>query len=255
MVWTAGLIGVAAICVAQTQSGDKGDVRIETDETGKVRVMVKGAADATKAYHDQMVLRTLVDDSSERLDVDVKNETVREALKNILEKAKQPYVVDEDVPSDVRVTIVAKNVRLRAAVDLIADAAGIGWRKELDGAKMRFRFGKSIKSWSSARALFGDALPGAKGLHDVLVEPLKDGVMWRAFAGSEQRSTMTCPHCKAVITRAGERTTPKCPKCSNEFRLGWKVCPYDGTKRPDAQGEWRFCPVCGKGITDKPKAD
>ncbi len=249
-IWSACFVMLTAMCVAQVKN-DGGDIRIETADDD-VRVMVSKGQEALKGYSGAMMLRAMTDDPSKRLDLDIKNEPVREALKDVLSKAKVDHVVDDDVPKDVRVTIVAKNVRLRTALSLIAEAAGIGWRSELEGGKVRFRFGKGIKSWDSVGSVFDAAgIRTLRGLDLLKIEPLKDGVVWRALAGVEERSSMTCPHCKAQITRVGPRENPKCPKCSTEFKSGWKVCPFDGTKRPETPGDWKYCPVCGKGLADK----
>ncbi|NLH99425.1 MAG: zinc ribbon domain-containing protein [Chthonomonadales bacterium] len=199
-----------------------------------------------------VTVRAMVDvpgSLSERVSVDVRDQTVRDALKSVLEPAKVAYVVDEDVPDDVKVTIVAKDVRLRSVVDLIADAAGIGWQRELGAGKTRLRFGKGIRTWVGTRLGVSADLPERlEGLHQMLVEPLKEGVLWRAYVGNEERSSITCPHCKTQITRVSKPTASACPKCGVAFKPGWKVCPFDGTKRPEAPGEWKYCPVCGKAL-------
>ena len=28
------------------------------------------------------------------------------------------------------------------------------------------------------------------------------------------------------------------------------MCPFDGTKRPVAKDDWKFCPICGHAIPD-----
>lgn len=255
VIGLAALAALASLCVAQVQAEDETDVRSGLGKDGAVSVMVASDPDAVKAYKGAMVLRTMAQDASQRVDVEIKNEPVREALKTVLGQVKQDYVVDDDVPNDVRITIIAKNVRLRTALSLIAEAAGIGWRKELDGGKTRLRFGKAIKAWDGIGSMLGFSMPEIRSLRDVQVqlEPLREGVVWRALTGTEERSTVVCPHCKAQITRVGPRENPKCPKCSVEFKPGWKVCPFDGTKRPEVQGDWKYCPVCGKSLGEKAK--
>jgi hypothetical protein len=64
----------------------------------------------------------------------------------------------------------------------------------------------------------------------------------------EERSIFTCPHCHGQVTVIRKHEAPICPECGRAFEAQWKVCPFDGAKRPVAAGEWQFCPICGKSI-------
>ena len=243
IVSSLALIALAAFCAGQVEARGDGDAHV-TAQKGQT---------ALDGYAGSMTFRAVAGDLSQRVDLDINIEPVHEALKAVLSRANIIDVGAEDVPRDVRVTLAARNVRLRTALNLIAEAAGIGWRKELDGGKVRYRFGKSIRSWDLAAPLPEVAMPAIRALRDLDIkfEPFKEGVIWRAFTGTEERSTVTCPHCHAQITRVGPRENPKCPKCSTEFKPGWKVCPFDGTKRPDTRDDWKYCPVCGKALSGK----
>src|SRR5688572_7627468 len=59
------------------------------------------------------------------INVDVNNAPIREALKQIMEDAKQEYAIDADVPDDARVTVRARNVKLSTALDLVTQSAGV----------------------------------------------------------------------------------------------------------------------------------
>jgi hypothetical protein len=63
-----------------------------------------------------------------------------------------------------------------------------------------------------------------------------------------EKSIFTCPRCHAQVTVIHEHETPTCPECGRPFQADWRVCPFDGAKRPVVSGEWRFCPICGKAI-------
>jgi len=66
-----------------------------------------------------------------------------------------------------------------------------------------------------------------------------------------ERSIFTCPHCHEQITVVHSHEAPNCPECGRQFQAEWKVCPFDGAKRPVIAGEWKFCPVCGKSLVDQ----
>jgi len=63
-----------------------------------------------------------------------------------------------------------------------------------------------------------------------------------------EHSIFTCPHCHQQVTVVRAHETPTCSECGRAFQTDWKVCPFDGTKRPVVAGEWRFCPICGKPL-------
>ncbi|MES2462487.1 MAG: hypothetical protein V4671_18040 [Armatimonadota bacterium] len=71
----------------------------------------------------------------------------------------------------------------------------------------------------------------------------------RIYRWQNQKRTFTCPRCHNTISILHEPEEVKCTKCQRHFEDSWKVCPFDGTKRPEPKGKWRFCPICGKTIT------
>jgi hypothetical protein len=68
-----------------------------------------------------------------------------------------------------------------------------------------------------------------------------------------ERSIFTCPHCHEQATVVRSHEAPSCPECGRQFQTDWKVCPFDGAKRPANTGEWKFCPVCGKSLGEQRK--
>jgi hypothetical protein len=213
--------------------------------------VVPGNADAQR-----MVLRstgkplTIGADAAKRMDLDLKDQPIRDALKIILGPLKREFEVADDVPKDVRVTVKASNVRLSTALDLLAEAAGAGWQTELKDGKVLYRLGKSIASsglGSLLQSFVTLDLPEVARLYST---PSREGLLWRAYTGAEERASIACPHCKAQITRVVKRSVPKCPKCGLAFEPSWKVCPMDGTKRPETGAAWKYCPECGKTLRD-----
>jgi hypothetical protein len=191
-----------------------------------------------------------------RVDLDLDNVPVREAVKRICDQAKQEYKIDDDVPDTTRVTVRARDVRLFTALDLVTQAAGIGWAAEAKDSKPMIHVGKSVRGSGIygvyARQQVGDLLHNLNGLTNQRFQfsPNSD-LSYRLFL-PQQQSTFTCPHCKGKVTMLGSRQQPKCPKCDRTFQADWQFCPADGTKRPPAPGAWHYCPLCGKQVdTDK----
>jgi hypothetical protein len=48
---------------------------------------------------------------------------------------------------------------------------------------------------------------------------------------------------------------PKCTKCQQTFQANWEFCPNDGTKRPQDQSAWKFCPFCSKPVAAESQRD
>lgn len=203
-----------------------------------------------------------------KVDLDLENATVREALKQIFERAHQEYEVDEAVPDEPRVTAHVKNVRLSTALQLVLQEAGSGMHLILKDGKstMRiFKYGAEGKGKLSAfPQVLNFNLPlqpdGTVQLPNQLPERLKKlmqqtGIDVNAAVPyvlnlQEQRSTFRCPHCKGQSTVLRKADQPKCEKCGRQFLPDWQFCPADGAKRPAPASEWRFCPFCGKRVPD-----
>jgi glutaredoxin len=193
---------------------------------------------------------------STRLDLDLDDVPVADAIRRVCELAKVGVQVDEDVPKDKKVTLKAKDIRLSTALDLISQAAGVGWAREIADGKTTIRVGKTVRSGS---ILWRNSVPGRGAF---MLPPHIDisqmgpkirieGDSARIFSLAdmlETRSTFNCPHCKKQATVLRRNQPPRCTTCNRPFQTGWQVCPFDGTKRPTAQGEWRFCPFCGKAV-------
>lgn len=192
------------------------------------------------------------DRDSLRVDLDLDNVPVQEAIRKVMEQAKRPVALDPDVPKEPRITVKARGVRLGTALDLITDAAGIGWAVESRGGQTTYRFGKNLPthrlsaSWSAnlPHELMKNALGTTRGM---MARIAPDGFVYSLDIQSE-RSTFNCPHCKAQSTVIRSRQQPKCTKCERTFERDWQFCPADGSKRPAAPVEWKYCPSCGKEV-------
>jgi RNA polymerase subunit RPABC4/transcription elongation factor Spt4 len=183
-----------------------------------------------------------------RVDLDMNNVPVRDALKQVFAQAKQEFVVDADVPEDARITARAKNVQLGTALDLITQSARVRWGREIKDGKTVYRIGKSVRS-----SVF--ASPGATGVFSLDLNRLRDSspLIYR-YGVTEQRSTFTCPHCKGQATVLRQNQQPRCPECQRVFQSDWQFCPHDGAKSPAVSSDWKFCPICGKAV-DMEKAE
>ena len=65
-----------------------------------------------------------------RVDLNCKNVSVKEALKQIMAATKSKVALESDVPESTRVTAVGKNLRLETALAIIADETGQNWTSE-----------------------------------------------------------------------------------------------------------------------------
>lgn len=214
-------------------------------------------------YSDANLVFARPSDSGPTIDMDLENASVRDALKQIFDRAKQEYVVDADVPQDARITVRARGVKLGTALDLVTQAGGIGWTRERKDSRTIYRIGKSVSSASRLRVLRGldgtarvhvdpfDNL-GAKAVLQLQPAPQMMGLPSELtpylLQYGEERSTFTCPHCSGKTMMVRQRQQPKCAKCGRLFQRDWQFCPVDGARRPPAPGEWRFCPLCGKEV-------
>lgn len=191
-----------------------------------------------------------------KLSIKFDNLPVRDALKRVLEQAKQDYVVDDDVPADAKISLDVKDVRLSTVLDLLTQSAGVGWHREVArqrsqtnaSSKTIVRVGKSVAT-NRLSGTLNRVLPSniiVSGRQPTVLDPF----LYR-YSTTEQRSTFTCPHCKGQATLLQtRRAQPACPKCQRTFQSDWQFCPSDGTKRPAATtGTWRFCPLCGKTVS------
>lgn len=183
-----------------------------------------------------------------RVDVELANVPVGDALRRLFELARQNYLVDGALPGDVRVSLSARQVRLTSALQVVTDAAGLSWTYEGGGTKPgRFRIGKSVAP-SLATALLQTSgvpvrLPQAPGQRAPEVEPTRLTV-----PVGEIRATFTCPHCRHRTTILQRQDSDRCVRCSRQLQPGWIFCPSDGVRRPSPLPDWKFCPSCGKPV-------
>jgi hypothetical protein len=202
--------------------------------------------------------------SDVRIDVDLEEASVRDALKQIFERGKQEYRIDEDVSSERRITLKAKNVRLSTALELVAQAAGVGLGRELKDGKLAYRITKSGADSTSPLTVLrylADVKdlkftqPGEAYKHiEQYLKVLPNQQQWLPYVHGvrEQRATFRCPHCKGQATVIRAVQEPKCEKCTRVFQPDWQFCPADGAKRPaGAAGQWKFCPFCSKKVEEK----
>ena len=88
--------------------------------------------------------------SNMRVNLNLRNAPFKEAIKQLTEQTKQEFVLEKDVPADTRVTVVAKNIRLSTALDVLTDATGLNWNhqtvKKTDAKEAGFVFhiGKKV---------------------------------------------------------------------------------------------------------------
>lgn len=193
-----------------------------------------------------------------RVNLDLDNLSVREALTQLAGQAKQEIVIDADVPGDVRVTVRAQNVRLGTALDLLTETTGASWNIERRQGKTIVHVTKPTQPVAAHVAPTFAGIAGLLGRVEGQRMEFEWGpdlnVIYRLSA-QEERSTFTCPHCKGQVTVIRQRQQPKCTRCSRPFQAEWQFCPIDGARRPPAPGEWQFCPVCGKPVASERRGE
>ncbi len=101
--------------------------------------------------------------SKVRVNLNLRNAPLKEAVKQLTEQTKLEFVLEKDVPDDARVTLVAKNIRLSTALDMLADATDMKWgRKAVKKADSKesgiaYHIGKNVTSsysqWPNASFL------------------------------------------------------------------------------------------------------
>jgi hypothetical protein len=195
------------------------------------------------------------------INLDLENQSVRDAIKNVLQNAKQEFIFDNDLKldsktvsqMDAKITLRIPNVPLSTALDLLTRTASINWAKEVRIAKdcnePKVLYHVSRVPRGSAMAVFS---PGAEGNK-------QGGTVWQMNTGGmnlsansndirrlinvmipEERSAFTCPHChrrvvaiikKSVTTRRGATSTTT------------------------TSGAWKYCPLCGKSIDLEDSSD
>jgi hypothetical protein len=78
------------------------------------------------------------------LDLDLKQVTRREALRQIFAQAKQEYRDAGDLPEVTRITLSGKGMPVSEALDELVRQTGGAWMQELDDGKPRIRMGREF---------------------------------------------------------------------------------------------------------------
>lgn len=66
-----------------------------------------------------------------KVDLDLDDVPLKEALQTLLGQEKIPFDMDKDVPAGTMITLKAKGIRFYTALNVITEMAGVGWRSEL----------------------------------------------------------------------------------------------------------------------------
>lgn len=182
----------------------------------------------------------------QRVDLDLRDATVREAAQHILERAglKADLRLDEDVPGDVRITARVKNVKASTALDLIGDAAGVRWGMERRENKSTLRLGKQATTPTFSAVGTDQIILPLDGKLGPERQPLTFGMAPTTLS----RYAFNCPHCKGRVSIVRRSNEPDCTRCGQQFQRDWKFCPSDGAKRPAARPDVSYCPLCGKRV-------
>lgn len=208
-------------------------------------------------------------DTAALVRLDLRDATIREAAHQLADQTKREIVVDPDVPENVRVSFGAQNVQLGTALDVLSQAAGARWGREVrpgEKGTAVYRIGKNAPSLNVAGMPAFRFRGNGNEITGLTIRPgttfqapsaaaaaqlrtLENGLFY-SYGSREQRSTFTCPHCKRQATVIRKVETPKCPKCERVFQPSWQFCPHDGTRRPASETTWKACPFCGKQVSD-----
>ena len=77
-----------------------------------------------------------------RLDIEVKEGTALDVVKQVCEKAGLEYAIEDGIKSDVKVMLTMQGVSVGSALDNAAGWLGCGWKSEKNGEKIKILFGK-----------------------------------------------------------------------------------------------------------------
>ena len=65
-----------------------------------------------------------------RVNLNLMNAPLKEAVKQLTDQTKQVFVLEKDVPANARVTVVAKNISLDTALNTITESASLHWNRQ-----------------------------------------------------------------------------------------------------------------------------
>ncbi len=205
-----------------------------------------------------------------RVDVELDNATPEQALRQICDRAGVKYEAGKDLPRDPRITLHARSVPFRTALELVTQNAGLRWSVQRRGNDWIYRVGtnadnlfalpqntlKVFQTPNEDSKFFGNNKPyvltlprDSNAYSSVLADPSSAKLF--TYRTTEERATFTCPHCHGQVTMIRTRQQPKCPRCGRTFQSDWEFCPYDGAKRPASTSAWHYCPLCGKQVDEE----
>ena len=175
-----------------------------------------------------------------------------------------------------RLTLETEGIRLTTLLDLISQAFGVEWRREVKDGRTLYRITEPQRIRLSSLGARPEEAPAAFEFTDARLKPVFDKLVlrpegsaildsqdsaFRIFLGeagddaatyriavAEEVSAFTCPHCNVRVLAQRDPAPPKCVKCSRQFQAQWQFCPFDGAPRPIELREWSFCPACGKRV-------
>ena len=119
-----------AVVLAQ-QPGEKPKSAPPADTNARVDYSVIVPTNGQNAYHGNLLRgSTAPVQSNVRVNLNLRNARLKEAIKQLSKQTKQEFVLEDDAPADARVTVVAKNIRLNTALDMLTDATGLNWNQQ-----------------------------------------------------------------------------------------------------------------------------
>ncbi len=98
-----------------------------------------------------------------RVNLNLRNASLKDALKQITEQTKREIVLDKDVPDNAKITVSAKNIRFMTALDILADEADlhvnpqVSTRPEQKEVSVVYHLGKKASGSSYSPFLGGDS--------------------------------------------------------------------------------------------------
>jgi hypothetical protein len=189
-----------------------------------------------------------------QVSVGEKDAKFKDVLKKLLDQVQVDYTFEHDTPDDARITVELRNVPIVTALDAVTASVGLNWYGESHDGKIVVHIRKKLdmgtsRGYKSMLTIPNTTTPFNADTYLRMLPSLGSAQAY-TVRSRETRSTFTCPNCHNQVTIIRKNVAPKCTTCGRPFEPDWKVCPFDGTKRPEAKDDWKFCPICGKPIPD-----